>query len=145
MASDTEVDDAEVRRLSFADRIRAAKDSLKRLNRGPIDVVVMDVGTTGIKVVRMKKGGVKPVLLGVAIPPPLKVSKSGGAEAGGTGAQPLGCRSVRDKSGIRICRHHSAVPGFCSLKAALLCGGPACALLGGSNKLRPQKPVTFTL
>ena len=43
MAVETEVGTEEVRRLTFADRIRSLKDAIKHLNRGPMEVVVLDV------------------------------------------------------------------------------------------------------
>jgi hypothetical protein len=52
--------------------------------------------------------------------------------------RPLGCRSAEVQASRGICRHRSAIRCFCSLKAALLCGGSSPASRGGSNKIRPE-------
>ena len=54
------------------------------------------------------------------------------------GAQPLGCRIVReDLQGAETRWHPSQIPQFCSLKAALLCGRTS-VLHGGAGARRPR-------
>ena len=52
------------------------------------------------------------------------------------GAQPSGCRSVKNQAGAEVFRCPSLLPCFCSLKAALLCSQRQSALLGGGVRLR---------
>ena len=64
-------------------------------------------------------------------------SEAGSGRRRRIGARPLGCSSAAPWQDARKFPSSLHVGRFCSLKAALLCGGPEPASHGGSSKIRP--------
>jgi hypothetical protein len=61
-----------------------------------------------------------------------------GCYSHGAGAQPLGCRILEPCQGVGESQRPPQISRFCSLKAALLGGGPEAELPGGINLRRPE-------
>lgn len=77
---DTAEQEVEEAAAGLPAKLETLKDSVKRLNRGPADVVAIDVGTSGIKAVRMRRASGGAIVTGAEMLPVPEIQPAEEAE-----------------------------------------------------------------
>jgi len=88
--------------LGFPAKLAKLKDLFKRLNRGPTELVAIDVGTSGIKAVRMRK-------------------TAGGAEVSGADILPMPQAESADEEETEVATPQLSLPPELKARHAVLC------------------------
>ena len=82
MSTEADTETPQEDEAASSNKIKSLKDLVQKLNRGPSEVVSLDIGTTGIKAVRMRKTGDGAHVTGVGLLPPVELSNESGRKNG---------------------------------------------------------------